>query len=57
MYHFQKSRAHPAKPGHSKRDTCLEVIRILLAEAGNEADSSCDNPLYGWGERQRWWNI
>lgn len=38
---------YPAQARHGQGDTRLEVIRVLLAETSDEADSGCDHALRG----------
>lgn len=43
------SAAHPAEPGHCQRHAGLELIRVLLAEAGDEGDGSRHHALEDTG--------
>lgn len=44
-----KDHTHPAQTRHSQGDTRLEVIGVLLAETGDEADCGRDHALRGRG--------
>lgn len=55
----QRGHTHPAQARHSQGDARLEVIRVLFAETGDEADSSCDHALQGQmsGRSGPWWKV
>jgi hypothetical protein len=62
-YSQPQDHTHPAQARHGQRDAGLEVIRILFAQTGDEADSSCDHSLqwqvegtsesWGWSDWAR----
>lgn len=47
-----QDHTHPAQARHSQGDARLEVVGVLLAETGDEADSGRDHTLRGRGAGQ-----
>lgn len=47
-----RGHTHPAQARHCQGDARLEVIRVLFAETGDEADGGCDHALQGQRSRR-----